>query len=130
MTPEPITSALSTGMMHYIDRSQEIETMEWIPHPKFSGAFLKHLIKGADNDNHASCHLVRINPGCQLDNHIHENEWEYHHVLEGEARGYLEGKEMVYKPGVLAVIPKGKVHKIVAGESGLVILATFLPALV
>jgi quercetin dioxygenase-like cupin family protein len=37
---------------------------------------------------------------------------------------------MAYKPGVIAVIPKGKVHKVVAGESGLVILATFLPALV
>jgi quercetin dioxygenase-like cupin family protein len=116
-------------MLYFMDRAQEIENIEWLPHPKFDGAFLKHLILGADNDNHASCHLVRINPGCQLNDHIHENQWEYHHVIDGEARGYLEGKEMAYKPGVIAVIPQGKVHKVVAGESGLVLLATFLPAL-
>ena len=129
MTPAPITTPLSTGMLYFMDRAQEIENIDWLPHPKFDGAFLKHLIKGADNDNHASCHLVRINPGCRLDDHIHESEWEYHHVIEGEAKGYLDGKEMVYTPGVIAVIPKGVVHKVVAGESGLVILATFLPAL-
>lgn len=104
--------------------------MDWIPHPKFKGAFIKHLIKGMDNDNHASCHLVRINPGCQLDDHIHEKEWEYHHIIEGEATGFMDGKPMTYQPGVIAVIPKGVVHKVVAGEAGLVILATFLQALV
>ena len=130
MSPHPITTELSTGKMFYMDREQQIETMDWLPHPKFKGAHMKHLIKGADNDNHASCHLVRIAPGCRLDDHIHENEWEYHHILEGDARGYLDGKEMTYKPGVMAVIPQGVVHKVVAGEKGLVILATFLPALV
>jgi quercetin dioxygenase-like cupin family protein len=116
-------------MLFFMDRHQKIEEMAWVPHPKFKGAFMKHLIKGADNDNRASCHLVRINPGCQLDDHIHEHEWEYHHVIEGEATGYLGGKEMAYTPGVIAVIPKGVVHKVVAGDSGLVILATFLQAL-
>lgn len=129
MTPEPITTPLSNGMLYFMDRSQEIEAMEWLPHPKFKGAFMKHLVKGADNDNHASCHLVRINPGCQLDDHIHEKEWEYHHIIEGDATGYLDGNPMTYKPGVIAVIPRGVNHKVVAGENGLVILATFLKAL-
>lgn len=129
MTPKEMISPMAEGMLYFSDRTEEIEKMEWLPHPKFEGAYLKHLVKGADNDNLASCHLVRVNPGCQLSDHIHENEWEYHHILEGEGTGYLEGKEMAYKPGKLAVIPKGATHKVVAGDSGIVILATFLPAL-
>ena len=129
MEPKPITTAMAGGTLYFADRVQEIEQMEWLPHPKFKGAFMKHLVRGADNDNLASCHLVRVNPGCQLDDHVHDNEWEYHHTLEGAGTGYLDGREMVYEPGKLAVIPKGMTHKIVAGREGILILATFLPAL-
>jgi quercetin dioxygenase-like cupin family protein len=124
-----ITSPLGNGTVFLADRSEEIEKLPWNPHPKFQGAFIKHLITGADNDNLASCHLVRVNPGCQLTDHIHEKEWEYHHILEGEGTGYLDGRPMVYEAGKIAVIPKGANHKVVAGPDGILILATFLPAL-
>jgi quercetin dioxygenase-like cupin family protein len=129
MTPKAINTPLASGSMYFQDRTQEIEKMEWVPHPKFEGAFMKHLIKKADNDQLASCHLVRINPGYQLSDHIHENEWEYHHTIEGSGTGYLDGKEMAYLPGKIAVIPKGATHKVVAGDDGIVLLATFLPGL-
>ena len=129
MKPETIANPLGVGTLFFADRSEEIEKLPWNPHPKFEGAFIKHLIKGADNDNHASCHLVRVNPGCQLTDHIHENEWEYHHILEGEGTGYLDGQPMVYETGRIAVIPKGVNHKVTAGPDGILILAPFLPAL-
>ena len=129
MEPNAITSLLGNGTLFFADRSEEIEKLPWNPHPKFKGAFIKHLIRGADNDNKASCHLVRVNPGCQLTDHSHGNEWEYHHILEGEGTGYLDGRPMDYKAGIIAVIPKGVVHKVVAGADGILILATFLPAL-
>ena len=129
MEPNPITSPLGNGTLFFVDRNEEIQKIAWNPHPKFEGAFIKHLIKGADNDNLASCHLVRVNPGCQLDDHVHGNEWEYHHILEGEGTGYLDGRAMAYAPGKIAVIPKGANHKVVAGRDGILILATFLPAL-
>jgi len=129
LEPNPITSLLGNGTLFFVDRNEEIEKLAWNPHPKFKGAFIKHLIKGADNDNLASCHLVRVNPGCQLTDHIHENEYEYHHILEGEGTGYLDGRPMVYKTGTIAVIPKGVTHRVVAGSAGILILATFLPAL-
>jgi quercetin dioxygenase-like cupin family protein len=127
--PTEMTTPLAGGTLFFADRTEEIEKMPWIPHPKFKGAFMKHLVKGADNDNLASCHLVRVDPGFQLDDHIHANEWEYHHILEGQGTGYLDGREMAYKQGKMAVIPKGVNHKVVAGREGIVILATFLPAL-
>ena len=129
MEPNATTSVLGNGTLYLADRSEEIEKLPWNPHPKFEGAFIKHLIKGADNDHLASCHLVRVNPGCQLTDHIHEKEWEYHHILEGAGTGYLDGRPMDYKAGVIAVIPKGVHHKVVAGPDGILILATFLPAL-
>jgi quercetin dioxygenase-like cupin family protein len=129
LEPKEIVTALGNGTLFFADRQAEIEKLPWIPHPKFEGAFMKHLIMGADNDNLASCHLVRVNPGCQLTDHIHDNEWEYHHILEGEGTGYLDGRPMAYQPGRIAVIPKGVGHKVVAGREGILILATFLPAL-
>lgn len=129
MIPKMMTNPMAGGTMHYMERTEEIDKMKWIPHPKFEGAFMKHLIKGDDNDHLASCHLVRVNPGCQLSDHIHQEQWEYHHIIEGKGTGYLDGKPMPYSPGTMAVIPKGVLHKVVAAEEGIVILATFLPAL-
>jgi len=129
LEPKAITTPMSNGTLFFSDRVDEIEKMEWVPHPKFKGAFMKHLIKGADNDNLASCHLVRVNPGYQLEEHIHANEWEYHHILEGDGEGYLDDQKLDYRPGRLAVIPKGVTHRVVAGREGILILATFLPAL-
>jgi quercetin dioxygenase-like cupin family protein len=129
LEPKEIATALGNGTLFFADRKAEIEKLPWIPHPKFEGAFMKHLIMGVDNDNLASCHLVRVNPGCQLTDHIHDNEWEYHHILEGEGTGYLDGRPMAYQPGRIAVIPKGVRHKVIAGREGILILATFLPAL-
>jgi quercetin dioxygenase-like cupin family protein len=129
LEPKEITCPLANGTLFFADRSVEIDQLPWIPHPKFEGAFMKHLIKGAANANLASCHLVRVNPGYQLTDHVHANEWEYHHVLEGEGTGYLDGKPMAYQPGRIAVIPKGVSHKVIAGQEGILILATFLPAL-
>jgi quercetin dioxygenase-like cupin family protein len=120
---------LASGTIHFNDRHQAVGQMDWVPHPKFRGASMKHLVKKADNDDLASCHLVRIDPGCRLDDHLHEGEWEYHNVLEGSGKGYLEGKEMDYVPGTMAVIPKGQTHKVIAGEDGMLIMATFLPGL-
>ena len=129
MEPKAITSALGNGTLFFEDRSAEIEKLPWNPHPKFEGTFIKHLITGADNENLASCHLVRVNPGYELTDHIHENEWEYHHILEGDGTGYLDGRPMVYETGKIAVIPRGMRHKVIAGNKGILILATFLPAL-
>jgi quercetin dioxygenase-like cupin family protein len=129
LKPKETSSPLVGGILFFSDRHDEVEKLPWIPHPKFEGAFMKHLIKGADNDNLASCHLVRVNPGCLLTDHVHDNEWEYHHILEGEGTGYLDGRPLAYETGTIAVIPKGVTHKVIAGPEGILILATFLPAL-
>ena len=130
MQSEFPSAPLNSGMLYFQDRREAIEQMQWVPHPKFDGAFMKHLVRKADNDNHASVHLVKIEPGRMLEDHIHEGEWEYHNVLAGSGIGYLDGKEMKYVPGTMAIIPKARTHKVVAGEEGMLLMATFLPGLV
>jgi quercetin dioxygenase-like cupin family protein len=42
----------------------------------------------------------------------------------------LEGTIIPYTPGVISVIPADQVHRIEAGDKGLLLLATFSPPLV
>ena len=97
------------------------------PAPK--GVFLKHLIKGVDTEGKLSCHLVKIDPNCVLEEHIHEGQCELHEVIEGEGNCILDTKKTPYNPGRITMIPKGIKHKVIAGNSGLVFLAKFFPAL-
>jgi quercetin dioxygenase-like cupin family protein len=48
----------------------------------------------------------------------------------GEGTCILEGKVLVYSPGVIGTIPADKIHRVDAGKDGLLLLATFSPPLV
>jgi quercetin dioxygenase-like cupin family protein len=103
--------------------------LPWNNHPAFTGVRLKHLVTGADTNGALSCHLVRIDPGCHLKNHVHEGQWELHEVVAGSGTAQLDGRKADYLPGVVAVVPKGTPHEILAGDEGLCIFAKFFPAL-
>jgi len=107
-----------------------IEDFPWNKHAAFQGVYLKHLVKGDQTDGKFSCHLVKVEAGSELGEHIHANNWEIHEIVSGNATGYLEGKEMPYTPGATAIIPAGSKHRVVAGDRDLYIRAKFIPALV
>ncbi|RQW81340.1 MAG: cupin domain-containing protein [Geobacter sp.] len=129
MDTRELAANMANGSTTYKDRDEEVGTIPWNEHPKFKGVFLKHIVKGIDTEGMLSCHMVRIESNAVLENHIHENQWELHEVIEGEARFVLESKETVYCPGRIGIIPKGTKHKVVAGKNGLILLAKFFPAL-
>ncbi len=129
MEPQEIALCMANGSATYIDRKEEAGDIEWMEHPKFAGVFLKHLVKGADTNDKLSCHMVKVAPNCVLDNHVHENQWELHEVIEGEGEFVLDTKKSGYYPGRMALIPRGIDHKVIAGDDGLVLLAKFFPAL-
>jgi quercetin dioxygenase-like cupin family protein len=110
--------------------SIEMESIPWNKHATFPGVYLKHLVKGDQTGGNFSCHLVKVEAGCELGEHIHANNWEIHEIVSGTAAGYLEGKEMTYVPGTTAIIPAGSKHRVVAGDRDLYIRAKFIPALV
>lgn len=130
METREIAVCLANGTTTYVDRDDAAGEIPWNQHPKFKGVYLKHLIKGADTDGKLSCHMVKIDPDAILEEHIHENQWELHEVIEGEGKFILDTKETPYYPGRMGMIPKGTNHKVIAGEKGMVLLAKFFPALI
>lgn len=121
---------IETNNIFTREDTREMEDIPWNKHATFPGVYLKHLVKGDQTDGKFSCHLVRVEAGCELGEHIHADNWEIHEIAAGEAVGYLEGKEMTYAPGTTAIIPAGLKHRVVAGDKDLYIRAKFIPALV
>ena len=103
--------------------------LAWNPHPAFSGVALKHLLTGADTDGRMSLHLVRLEPGAEIGEHVHEKSWELHQVAGGSGQLLLDGRTVEYHPGVAAALPENEPHAVRAGENGLRLIATFSPPL-
>jgi len=106
-----------------------IEHLEWNEHPVFTGVFLKHVIKGEETNNQISCHLVKINPGCEIGLHNHAGKNELHEVIGGEGKCSIKNEEWEYQKGSVGLIPADEDHSVKAGNNGLFLLAKFFPAL-
>lgn len=113
----------------YLPEEKKTAELLWNLHPAFNGVFLKHLVKGEDTGDRLSCHLVRIEPGCAIGDHIHEGKMEVHQVISGAGFCIIGGTKVGYQSGVVALIQADLTHRVEAGEDGLVILAQFVPAL-
>lgn len=109
---------------------KEAGSLPWTPHPKFAGVFLKHLVTGSDTGGRMSLHHVRVYPGHAIGDHAHTGQVEIHDVIEGEGTCTLAGKEIPYAPGVMGIMPADTVHRVNAGDRGILLLATFSPPLV
>jgi quercetin dioxygenase-like cupin family protein len=112
------------------DGDRKAGTLPWNPHPKFAGVALKHLVTGKDTGGRLSLHHVRVDPGCAIGDHTHNCQVEIHDVLAGAGTCTVAGKTIRYVPGVMGIMPADTVHRVEAGEQGLLLLATFSPPLV
>jgi quercetin dioxygenase-like cupin family protein len=126
---ELFLSKILAGNVFTMGKEQKINDLQWNPHATFKGVYLKHLIVGKDTDNKLSCHIVKIEPGCILDTHMHDGKIEIHEIVAGSGTMYLDGKEINYVPGQICLIPANVPHKVVAGKEGMYILAKFTPSL-
>lgn len=117
------------GIITTLEKTINTETLEWNAHKSFKGVSLKHLVTGKDTNNQLSCHLVRVEPHCILDTHIHDGILEIHEVIAGFGTLFLDKDEVTYDIGSISVIPANINHKVIAGNEGLYILAKFSPAL-
>jgi quercetin dioxygenase-like cupin family protein len=117
------------GSVFFTDGQQSVRELSWNPHPSFKGVYLKHLVSGKNTGNQISCHIVKIEPGCMLDTHVHDGKAELHEVVAGSGTMYLDGKEIAYFKGQVTFIPSNTRHKVVAGKEGMYLCAKFVPAL-
>lgn len=106
----------------------EVDSLPWNNHPTFTGVALKHLITGKDTADKFSCHLVRIDTGCEIGSHIHVGKWELHEVVKGKGYCLIENSKIAYGEGIVTVIPADLPHSVFADEQ-LYLLAKFVPAL-
>ena len=130
MEQHDLVELMENGTVAFCDRDESAGNKTWNPHPKFKGVSLKHLITGKDTAGQLSCHMVKVEPGCELESHVHADQWELHEVIRGRGVAMLDGKTVEYAGGKAAVIPMGKMHSVRAMDDGLVLLAKFFPALV
>ena len=124
-----IFAALDAGRVAGAGIETESAGLAWNSHPSFDGVSLKHLITGRDTGGRFSAHLVRLEPGAEIGDHVHEANWELHEVAEGSGHCVLDGRRIPYEPGVAAIMPENAPHSVRAGEDGLCLLAKFVPAL-
>ena len=117
------------GIINKQDTSMEAGRLDFNPHKTFQGIALKDLVKGADTGGAVSCHLVKVDPHCCLEAHVHPEQVEIHKVIQGSGSFHLGDRQGAYEVGTLGVIPAGVSHRVQAGPDGLYILATFSPAL-
>jgi quercetin dioxygenase-like cupin family protein len=76
------------------------DNIEWQKHPKFNGVFTKGLFSGKDSNNNLSAMLVKIEPNCEIGNHIHEGKAELHEVIYGEGVTLVNDKDIISFQGV------------------------------
>ena len=119
-----------TGTVTADGQAKSAAELAWHQHPTFAGVALKHLVTGAETDGAFSAHLVRLDPGAEIGDHIHETNWELHEVASGNGECLLEGTSIAYEPGRMALMPIKALHSVRAGKDGLCLLAKFVPALV
>ena len=129
MDPNVIAEAIDQGLTFLPQKALENKELAWNAHVTFKGVWLKHFIKGENTDQQFSYHLVKVAAGCEIGEHVHEINCELHTVIAGAGRSFLDETAIDYYPGIVAVIPKGLKHRVIAGDADLYLLATFIPAL-
>lgn len=128
MEKERIFDKLDQGRIEYTDRVAAAGEISWKQHPVYAGVSLKTLISFEDAGGRFSCLLVRLESGHEIGEHIHNDQWELHEVVDGTGKCIILDKEIAYEPGVCTVIPDGLKHRVIAGEQGLSLLAKYMPA--
>lgn len=106
-----------------------INSGEYVKHPKEEGVFLKHFFSSADNDrlNNLS---VKVDVGCQISPHIHDNSSEFYYVVNGVGEFLVDGEWRPIKKGDALKAPMGMEHGIKnTGNETLELFSTFSPSI-
>ena len=111
------------GRLHAGVNIANLDAVPWKEHKDFPGVFLKAVLTEEHTGSPLSCFLVRIEPGRRIGLHRHPTSVELHEVIAGNGVCMLEGVEMLYAPGSVAVMPRNTVHEVLAGADGLRLFA-------
>ncbi|MDR0664491.1 MAG: cupin domain-containing protein [Helicobacteraceae bacterium] len=113
----------------YINSARLGADADYRRHPTFSGVYIKSLIAYDKSERRLNAMLVKIDPRCEIGDHLHDKEYELHQIIGGEAEAIIDGKSVAYKAGVVSLIAPNVKHSVKALEAGAVLLAVFTPNL-
>lgn len=122
-------NCLNAGTVTTLENSINVSELPWNAHPKCQGVALKHVITGQMTGGQLSCHIVRVQAGCEISEHVHPDKLELHEVLSGQGRGVLKDQTIPYQAGISVIIPANEPHRVIAGDEDVYLLAKFTPAL-
>lgn len=106
-----------------------IDNLSWREHPIAEGVNIKPLVTKSEDDLNVTCMLVRIPPGKEIPEHIHDEQVDILYPLQGEAEMYVEGTgTFPLKSGIVVRVPKGTKHGISNVTEELLIYDVFQPA--
>lgn len=75
-----------------------------------------------------SVHMTEWDPGCCVDNHIHEDATEAMYCISGSGIAQVNGEEHPFVPGSMIVAPPHVTHQIInTGDELLRVLCIFSP---
>lgn len=114
------------GKLSVAGKNIEFGPLPWNEHPKFGGVYLKNIVGEEKTNGLFTCHLVRIAPGRAIGMHAHTDSIELHEVIGGSGTCKVGGRNVLYRPGVMAVLPVNSPHEVTAGEEGLCLFAKFV----
>jgi len=125
-----VVDIFNEGKIIFPDDETDAKKLNWYEHPAFNGVFLKDLVSGKETGGAFSCHIIRVNKGCEVGQHLHEDQWEFNEVLAGDGVYIYDNKEVRSGAGFSFATPPGVRHALIAGVDDLYLLAKFIPATV
>jgi quercetin dioxygenase-like cupin family protein len=96
-------------------------------HPTEKGVFIKHFFSKEDTNGILNNLEVRIEQGCQISPHRHENSSEFYYVVRGSGMFLVNGEWEYIHAGEAMVAPINIEHGVKNTSSdALILLSTFI----
>jgi quercetin dioxygenase-like cupin family protein len=95
--------------MGYVKKEKELE---WVPHPSLP-IQIKPLLTQQSDRSEVTCFLVKIPPGKEIPDHLHETQEDIIFLLSGKGKMWIEGVgDFAIEKGTFIRVPKNTRHRI------------------
>jgi quercetin dioxygenase-like cupin family protein len=95
--------------MGYVKKEKELE---WVPHPSLP-IQIKPLLTQQSDRSEVTCVLVKIPPGKEIPDHLHETQEDIIFLLSGKGKMWIEGVgDFAIEKGTFIRVPKNTRHRI------------------
>lgn len=107
--------------------SKNVILSDYDKHPSQKGIYMKHFFSSEDNDRLNNLE-VRIEAGCEISPHTHDNSNEFYYVVSGSGMFLIENEWVHIRAGEAMKAPMNVEHGFKNNTSEpLILFSTFSP---